>query len=406
MSRFRRRGRGASALVAALLLACAPAAAAADTPVVFTMSDPRIRAATGLTRDTGHNVYWTVNESDPTGRVYAVGPGGQTRGTLDFNIKPVQIEAVELADTRLYVADIGDPTRSRTQITIYWFDNAAPDDTRAGSYRAWDFTYPDGPHDASAILVDRRGQLLIVTKEQRGGIYQAPRSPRGAGTNMLTRVADAPAYVTDGVVLPDGRLALRTYTTLEILDQDLFDPAARAALPFQSKGESIAVSMDGRNLLLGNAATNAQVLQVPVPTTLVDVPPAQPSPPAPPAPTPTPTPAPEEGGTNRTGTLLALLAALVVSVLAGVVVLFARRRGDGDARRDDYEDTTVLGRRSGSTAVTFDDDRTVVRPRRSWADDTDEVNESREIFRRGRDRGGDPGGPADDDDPTTIRRRT
>ncbi len=89
--------------------------------------------------------------------------------------------------------------------------------------RWYRFTYPDGPHDAEALLVHpRSGRFLVVTKDVAGaGVYRAPRDPvtEDQGINELERVADAPAFVTDGAYLPDGRLVLRTYSAVHVYDR-------------------------------------------------------------------------------------------------------------------------------------------------------------------------------------------
>ena len=113
-------------------------------------------------------------------------------------------------------------------------------------YKAYDFSYPDGPHDAETLLVDGDGRLFIVTKGAEGGIYAAPSSPSRQGVNELERVGDAPAFVTDGTVLPDGRFALRTYVSVEIVDPDSYEVVARAATPAQKQGESITTTFDGK----------------------------------------------------------------------------------------------------------------------------------------------------------------
>lgn len=308
---------------------------AAPTPApaagtAFTITDDRIAENSGMARDVDHRVYWVTNDSGAKGQVFAVGPDGRTRGTLDYAAQPVDVEALAMNNNRLYVGDIGDNQHKRDHITVYWFDNPAPDDNRSGAFRSWDFAYPDGPHDAETLLVDKSGRIHIVTKEATGGIYQAPKQLRTNGVNQLTRVADAPAFVTDGTVLPDGRWALRTYLSVEIIDSELYASQARAAIPFQKQGESITLSLDGTALLLGSEGTHQPVLKQPIPAQLVDAPAGQQTPPASPAPTPaTPTPAPEEitPANDRRGTFIAIGLAFLASVAAGAAVFFIGRHG-------------------------------------------------------------------------------
>ena len=83
---------------------------------------------------------------------------------------------------------------------------------------------------------------------------------------------------------------------------------ASAGLLTQPKGKSLAISLDGKSLLLGTQGRNAKVYSVAVPTKV----------------TPSPSPSTdgqieETAGTGRRGTLLALGLAAVVAVVAGVV---------------------------------------------------------------------------------------
>ncbi|GAB3711597.1 hypothetical protein [Mariniluteicoccus flavus] len=339
----------------ALLLAATPAltltpAVAAPTPTptssatsgtAFTPSDERITEASGMARDVGRQLYWITNDSGARGVIYAVGPDGRTRGTLNYAAEPVDVEALAMQGTRLFVGDIGDNTAKREKVSVFYFDAPAPDDDRSGTFRGWDFAYPDGPHDAETLLVDRTGRIFIVTKEAQGGIYAAPRQLRTTGVNQLTRVGDAPAFVTDGTFLPDGRIALRTYVSVEVLDGTLYSPLARAEAPFQPQGESMTVSLDGSSLLLGSEGVRAPVVRVPVPNQLLQTPGGVATPPPSPVPTPsaTPTPAADEAAIaprNRTGTLIAILLSLVASLAAAAVVWLRDRpkprdRPTGDA---------------------------------------------------------------------------
>lgn len=324
--------------------------AMADT-VEFTITDSRITESSGLATDADHQRYWTVNDSGDAGVAYALNSDGDVEGTLQFRADPIDVEAVAFHDGRLYVADIGDNNARRDLVSVYFFDDAEPA-SQPVVYKSYDFTYPDGPHNAETLLVDGGGRLFIVTKGAKGGIYAAPKSPSRQGVNELKRVGDAPAYVTDGTVLPDGRIALRTYLSVEIVDPATYQVTARAATPVQRQGESITTTFDGDALLIGSEGKNSTVLRIDVPTSLAEVPTSSPEPsstaasspstsvspaasPRPSATSETPdqeSPAAgdlpddsDSAGINRSGTLVAIgLAAVVAVVAAGVVILVRR----------------------------------------------------------------------------------
>jgi hypothetical protein len=322
-----RGGRQATAVALALLLVGGlPAVAAADT-VAFSVKDSRVTESSGLARDVDAGLYWTANDSGSDGTVFGIDPKGAVRGTLNYRARPVDVEAVARHGDRLYVADIGDNNAVRDQVTVYYFTNPRANGLTV-TYHAYDFRYPDGAHDAETLLVDGAGQLYIVTKEARGGIYAAPPAPSRSRTNLLRRVGDAPALVTDGVFLPDDQgIALLTYTSIEVLDPTSYAVEASAPIPRQQQAESLALSLKGDSLLVGSEGRNSKVFAVPVPGA------------ATPTATPSATTGPSDSGedpnasdaaapsSSRRGTLLAVGLAGVVALVAGVVVTLVRRPG-------------------------------------------------------------------------------
>jgi hypothetical protein len=124
----------------------------------------------------------------------------------------------------LYIGDIGDNEAERKDITVYrvlepvMAVGTVPVD---GVFRA---SYPDGPHDAEALLASPNGTLYVVTKGDTGpvALYRFPQALRTDTTMRLERVgsplADKPSAsmrVTDGAVSRDGAwVALRTSATL------------------------------------------------------------------------------------------------------------------------------------------------------------------------------------------------
>lgn len=320
------------AVVVAWFLAALPQVGWAADQLAFRMTDAKITTPTGLARDLQGSVYWTANRTSDQGRVYAVDDAGDTVGTLDFRADPTDVEALAYGDGRLYVGDIGDVDQKRTQITVYVLSNPSPNG-RTVTYNAYDFAYPDGPHDAATLLLDASGRLLVVTREAEGGIYAADQILSTSGVNQLERVTDAPSWVTDGTVLADGTIALRTYVSLLLLDPTSYDTTGSAPTPYQKRGESITQPLAGDGLLLGTVGKRSRVLLVPAPTAVATVPDAGPNPPSSSS-TPSATAAPEtetgpvaEEDTGARGTLMAVGLAALLAVAAGVVVGLARGRG-------------------------------------------------------------------------------
>ncbi len=192
------------------------------------------------------------------------------------------------------------------------------------TYSAYDFRYPDGPHNAETLLVDESGRLFIVTKGSKAAIYQAPAEPDRQEINDLEKVGSAPSNVTDGTFLPGGdRIALLTYSSVEVIDATSYQVVASAPIPDQPQAESLTLSLDQKSLLVGSEGKRSKVYSVPVPSETNT--------------TPTPGASSDPGaegdvgedeansGQSRRGTLLALGLAGFVALVAGTVVALVRQ---------------------------------------------------------------------------------
>ena len=323
MALMRRGRRLIVLLLAAVFLAILPTVAAAEDTVAFTIKDARITESSGLAVDPDGNMYWTVNDSGDRGVAYGIGLDGKVQGTLNFRAEPQDVEAVAVHGDRLYIADIGDNSRQRDSIRVFFFKNPRANGLTV-TYQAYDFRYPDRPHNAEALLVDDTGRLFVVTKGRKGAIYEAPMRPRRHGVNELERVGKAPSNVTDGTFLPGGeRIALLTISSVEVIDATSYEVVASAPIPDQPQAESLTLSLDEKSLLVGSEGKKSKVYSMPVPTEAT--------------PTPTPGPSSDAGSEgdvpeekanaiqNQRGTLLAIGIAAFVALVAGTVVALVRQ---------------------------------------------------------------------------------
>jgi len=246
--------------------------AATPTPLLE-LQDPALLESSGLAVSALHDdVLWTHADGGRAAEVRAVGATGETVAVIILaGIDPYDPEALapgvdEAGQPALFLGDVGDNLEQRPDVSVFRF----PEPSRLADATVdatwFRFTYPDGPHDAEALLVHpRTGRVLIATKDAfGGGLYRAPLDPvtTDDGSNRLVRVADVPSLVTDGAYLPDGRFALRTYASVFVYDRPGHQ-VATATLPLQPQGESLAV--DGDLLLVGSEGPQSEVYAVPVP---------------------------------------------------------------------------------------------------------------------------------------------
>ena len=326
------------ALTGAVFLGMASPAIAAPGDTI-TFSDSRLADSGGLAADPDRSVYWLVNPTDGgTGSVAAIHPDGSPAGTVSFDASPSRVESLSYVNGRLYVGDIGDARGDRSAISVYrlealGYGTSAP-------FTQWTLHYPDGPHDALAMMVSPRGNVWIVTKGDPGGFYYAP-APADSGEYELIWESEAPSWVTDGVFIDPTTVVLRTYNSVLRLDMTLYTVTAQQAAPEQPQGESVTTSLDGSGLLLGSR-NEPLLIKAELPTTMQPLEPAPSIPPASATPTPSPTPtaptaepgSPASNGGQPSSAITALgIAALISAAAAALVYWRAQPSSRGPARR-------------------------------------------------------------------------
>ena len=173
--------------------------------------------------------FWSHNDSgEPV--LFALDTNGRVTGRLSISGATVEDwEAIAVgpcsSGSCIYVADIGDNDAERDRITVYRIAEPADASGSAKLDATVHARYPDGSHDAEALLVTPEGRLLIVTKGDTGpvSLYRFPNELRTGTTVRLERVGGprdrrAPAEhdrITDGAVSPDGQwVVLRTTQAL------------------------------------------------------------------------------------------------------------------------------------------------------------------------------------------------
>jgi hypothetical protein len=130
------------------------------------------------------DVMWVHNDGDEK-QVFAVTTAGQlvTRVRVEVPLTDVEDIAIgpgpEEGVDYVYVGDIGDNTSSRPDIRLVRFPEPelkAIKDKKldASGVEVFRLRYPDGPHDAEALLVDpTTGDVFIVVKEDnRSRLYR------------------------------------------------------------------------------------------------------------------------------------------------------------------------------------------------------------------------------------------
>lgn len=224
---------------------------------------------------------WSHNDSGKP-VLFALDDTGRVIGSLHISGARVEDwEAIAVgpcsSGSCIYLADIGDNDAERKQITVYRIPEPAVASGSATVADVFHATYPDGSHDAEALLVTPDGRLLIVTKGESGpvALYRFPTELRSATTMRLERVGGprdpgGPAQkadrVTDGAVSPDGKWivlrsnqALTFYRAADFLAGN-WREAGRVSLAAigEPQGEGVSFAANDALYLMSEGGSKAQ----------------------------------------------------------------------------------------------------------------------------------------------------
>lgn len=261
-------GRAAVAVSSGL----AQTATAPACTVERVLRDPRITESSGLTRSTRFpGVVLTHNDKGDGARYFAVGTDGYTDSVVTLRgVTATDWEDVAVGPNHMvWLADIGDNYQNRGDISVYRVREPLElTDQTVGSTR-FRFDYPDGAHDAEALLVHpSTARLYVVSKERDGtaAIYRAPGDLSSTQINPLTRIRGGiPDRITAGDFSPGGNnVVLRDYTQAYVYPT-LADQPKVLPLPSAPQGESVAYTRLGKAILVGSEGSNSKVCRVTLP---------------------------------------------------------------------------------------------------------------------------------------------
>ncbi len=282
-------------LAVSLLLGLAmPAQAAAAQPAEpakpanqCTMKDPRLAELSGLVAD--KNRWYAINDGGEKSIVYVLRKNCTVERQIVGATDPFDVEDLGRApDGTFLLGDGGDNNLERTTAALIAL-------TPQGKSTLYRLKYPDGKHDAEALLVGYNGAPYFVTKSALGiaGVYSPVAQLKSPGPTAMKKVAtikltptDTPGgpvpakvgsvTITGGAVSADGKVvALRTYTDAYLYaapDRDVTKALAgkpvRVPLPNEAQGEAIAFEPDG-SLLSASEKTGQPIRLVAKATDLV-----------------------------------------------------------------------------------------------------------------------------------------
>jgi hypothetical protein len=271
-------------LVCVLLLSASGTASAyGAAQVLCTMNDPAIIESSGIVASLQQDgVYFTHNDSGDGPRLFAFDESCTVlaeitvTGATAIDWEDIAHGRAQDGSARLYVGDIGNNNRNRTDLVIYEVPEPVVNTNAAGQQisvpviASYPYVYLDAPQDAEGLMVDPRdGAIYIAGKTQTGvaAVYriEPSSSPFDALTPFVARPIAHIAYpstraigpqATGADIAPDGsRLVIRTYqeafewTLVGDIATSLRALPVTIPLPPTIQGEAIAYSSDGSSLI-------------------------------------------------------------------------------------------------------------------------------------------------------------
>jgi hypothetical protein len=254
--------------------------------VIGTISDKRLGEVSGITASQrADDVWWVHNDSGDLPRIFAIDSTGKVLGEYRV-VGAVNEDWEDIASgpgpdlsPALYIADIGDNSLSRDFVVVYRVRE--PDLTRedttlqTAQAEAFQFRYPDGKHNAEALVVDpESGRMYVITKSDSAGceVFRSPVPLKLGEPMTLERVvSDTQVFaqwrrVTGAATDHDGsRVVIRNYFSAFELHrapgkdfESIFSATpAPINLPIEQQGEAVAYTRDGKALVTTSEGRSA-----------------------------------------------------------------------------------------------------------------------------------------------------
>ncbi|HEX2474151.1 MAG TPA: hypothetical protein VHK01_05370 [Lacipirellulaceae bacterium] len=241
------------------------------------------------------DVIWLHNDGDEK-QVFAVTTAGQLVARVRIDVPMTDVEDIAIGPGTeqgvdyLYVGDIGDNESSRQEIRVVRFAEPVLQAARnmkldANGVEEFRLRYPDGPHDAEALLVDpTTGDVFIVVKEEnRSRLYRVGADRLNTGAPIALELVGYLNVddVSAGDISPDGDLIIlrdedRGWIWSRPGGTSVADSFKRAPRPVlvraagqAQNGEAVGFTPDGNSYYTVSEGDQEAIVIFPVPVGVV-----------------------------------------------------------------------------------------------------------------------------------------
>lgn len=163
---------------------------------------------------------WIHNDGGNINDLYLFSHQGHYKGAIRLPFPNRDWEDIAITtdddnrETYIYLADIGDNLAVHPEYYIYRFKEPKLNQ-HVGKFDRITFQYPDGKHDAEAMLIDpRNNDIYIITKRELNvKLYKLAYPQDYTKTLKAEYIQDIPYFfITSGGISTDGReIVLRNY---------------------------------------------------------------------------------------------------------------------------------------------------------------------------------------------------
>jgi hypothetical protein len=196
-----------------------------DTVPIVTPLVPTINETSGVA-DSKKNpgFLWAEEDSGNPPQLSLVGHNGKVDSRVYIKgATNRDWEDMVLADSSIYIADIGDNNRVHNSYTIYKFTEPLRGTDTISTFEKIEFQYPDGSHDAEAFVVDPASKdIFIITKRDNPSRMYRIAYPYSLSTmNTAALIGTMPlTYVVSAALSPDAKeIIIKTYTDLVVFSR-------------------------------------------------------------------------------------------------------------------------------------------------------------------------------------------